>query len=325
MLQAGRLLVTVERPSKDNGQVVRDREGHAFRLARIHCPTCGPSTEKVLGVRGGPSQRHGLGVPTPIVECQSCGLLYPNPFPFPLDSQTLYGDPEKYFAAHDLDRKVERYRSLARELARRTGRPDPRVLDIGAGRGDFLEAARREGITDTLGIEFSGAMIEFARASFGVTLVAETATELLERGVPPFHAIVLNAVLEHVHDPNELVRTTAGLLERGGIVYIDVPREPHLLALVGRTFDRIRGRSDPFSLQPTWPPYHVFGFNPRALRKLLSKHGLAIDSLVVRADPHLESDGTPKDRVKVFVAEHVNRLANRTGLAANMYVWASKR
>jgi SAM-dependent methyltransferase len=304
-------------------QILHDRHGHGFRLAPIACPICGPGPERTLGTRGGAAQRHGLGVPTRVVECTRCGLLYPNPFPYPLEPQALYGDPDKYFAAHDLDAKITRYRGLARELARRVGSSSPRILDVGAGRGDFLEAARREGFVDTLGVEFSEAMITFARETFGVRLVAETTDALLARGEPPFDAIVLNAVLEHVYDPDALIRSTRSLLKPGGVLYVDVPREPHLLAYVGRTVSRLRGGDDPYSLQPTWPPYHVFGFNPRSLGALLAKHGFIVESLEVHADPHIpNSDGSLRDRLKIKLAEQVNRIANVTGLAANMYVWA---
>jgi SAM-dependent methyltransferase len=306
-------------------EVVRDSRGNQFELRPIHCPTCGPGRERVLGKRGGTHQRWGLGVETRIVECESCGLLYPNPFPVPVDGESLYGDPEKYFGdQQDLDRKIEVYRSLAREM--RSRRPGAiRLLDIGSGRGDFLHAAKLEGIVDSVGLEFAPAMIEFAKKRFDIDLQKVPAEELVKTQAGSFDVVVLNAVLEHVHDPSALVRSVAALAKPGALLYVDVPREPNLLTMVGNTWNRLLRRQTVLNLQPTWEPFHVFGFNPRAIRTLLERHGFRITELHVHASPEIRAGQGLKDRAKSFVGTQVNRLANVIGYASNMILWAERR
>lgn len=307
------------------GELRTDREGHTFDLRPIQCPTCGPSTLHTIGMRGGTHQRWGLGVETPIVECEGCGLLFPNPFPYPVEPQKLYGDPDKYFAAHDLDHKVQRYRQLAKELKARCRVPQPRLLDIGAGRGDFLYAARLEGFLDPIGLEFADAMIDFAREHFQVRLEKKSAEELAASEGRAFDAIVLNAVLEHVYDPNAFMEAVARLTKSGGVVYLDLPREPHLLTMVGNAVNRALGKPAVYNLQPTWPPFHVYGFNPRALGRLLDKHGFDLEAIRVHASTKIRASEGLKDRAKALAGQQINRLANLTGLASNMYVWARRR
>lgn len=276
-------------------------------------------------MRGGRHQRWGLGVETPIVECARCGLLFPNPFPYPVEPQKLYGDPDKYFERHDVDQKISHYRILAKEILRRSGLPQPKLLDIGAGRGDFLHAATLEGFKDPVGLEFADAMIEFAQSNFGVKLEKLSAEALAERDGACFDAIVLNAVLEHVYDPDAFIKAVAKLAKPGSVLYLDLPREPHLLTMVGNTVNRVLRRSAVYNLQPTWPPFHVYGFNPKALGVLLEKHGFQIESLKVKASTKIRSSERLADRAKALAGQQINRIANLTGLASNMFVWARRR
>lgn len=305
--------------------IERDAKGNAFELRPIDCPVCGPGPQEVLGRRGGARHRYGEGIETRIVRCSSCTLLFPNPFPFPLSPRELYGDPTKYFEAHDLTQKIDAYRRVVRQLVARAGKPNPSILDVGSGRGDFLHAASLEGLTDLLGLEFSPAMVEFARERFGITLIERSIEEHAEVAGRTWDAVVLNAVLEHVYDPGAMIASVARLVAPGGVLYIDIPQEPHLLGMLGSALNRLRGSDVVYHLSPTWPPFHVFGFSRRALTVLLERHGFTVEHVRVRASARVRSKPELKDRVKALVATQINRIANVTGTASNMYVWARLR
>ena len=113
-------------------------------------------------------------------------------------------------------------------------------------------------------------------------------------------------MIEHVHNPDTFVAAARRLIKPSGVLYIDTPREPHLLTMVGRLMRRT------LNLSPTWEPYHVFGFNPRSLRALLAKHDFRMERVEV-SDSRAAAPG---------VAGLVMRAANRTPWAANMYCWA---
>lgn len=304
--------------------VLQDKKGNGFEMRPWSCPTCGPGPVRRLGLRGGAYQRAGEGVATTIVACDRCGLLFPDPFPVPLDAQRLYGDPTEYFAEHDLDSKIAAYRGLARKLKERTGGERPRLLDIGSGRGDFLHAASMEGINEAVGLEFSDAMIAFARDRFSLELRKQTAEALAEQEPGRFDVVVLNAVLEHVHDPLSMMRAVATLCRPGAVLYLDVPREPHLLAVLGNGLNRLRGNPAVLNLQPTWAPFHVYGFNPQALETLLVKTGFAIEEIDVHANPRVPAGPGARGRLIAFGATQVNRIANALRFSSNMFVWARR-
>jgi len=256
----------------------------------------------VLGMRGGRYQRHGQGIETRIVRCRGCGLVYPNPFPYPEQPEALYEEPVE--AAYE--RKIERGRAQIRQLVAMCHAADPTLLDVGAGYGELVRAARDEGLRAE-GIELSGAFVDEAQRAYDVALLHGT----IEDWDSPADIVVMNGVIEHVHDPDLLVRHASQICNHDGILFIDTPREPNLLTMTGR----LGGRT--LNLSPTWPPYHVFGFNPRSIKALLHKHGFEIERLEV-----IDRRATvPGSRAATLVM----RLANLTPFAANMNVWARVR
>jgi hypothetical protein len=65
----------------------------------------------------------------------------------------------------------------------------------------------------------------------------------------------------------------------------------------------------------------VYGFNKKALTLLLGKHGIQIDGCRIWAKPQIPTRGGAQDRIRSFVGTQVNRVANASGTASNMYVW----
>ncbi|MGZ3420117.1 MAG: methyltransferase domain-containing protein [Polyangiales bacterium] len=306
--------------------VLTDAEGHEFELRAIHCPVCGPGGERELGLRGGKHHRYRRGVETRIVECGRCGLLYANPFPFPRKPHELYGDPDKYFGSHDEGQKVENSQHIfdkARTLLRS---PLSSLLDVGSGRGEVLVAGRRAGVNRVVGLEFAPAMVEYVKKKHGLEVLLLGIEEYAAQSPSPFDLIVLNAVLEHVYDPDKMIQACADMTRPGSILYVDTPNETSLLAQAGNAFNRVRRDPAVFNLSPTWPPFHVFGFNPRSMRILLEKHGFEVLETIVWAAPkvpHRPRD--TRDFARAFVATQVNRLANVIGRASNFVTWARKK
>ena len=303
-----------------------DPNGIEYDLREVICPICDRDDARLLGTRGGRHQRYGLGFESEIYRCRSCGLIYPNPLPIPKDPSSVYGDPEDYFQQHDPQGKQRGAELLVREIIRRTGLDQPAILDIGSGKGEVVWAAQKLGCT-AVGLELSEPMVEYARDHLGVAVSRATVEEFADRqSADSFDAVVANAVLEHVYDPNSFMAAAARLLRPGGVIFLDTPREPSLMTWTATVAERIRGNQTVNYLAPTWEPFHLYGFNPRAIKTLLTKHGFSIEELHVRARPTIPArTGDRVDVIRAFIGRQLVRLGNLTRSAPNMDLWARLR
>jgi SAM-dependent methyltransferase len=182
-------------------------------------------------------------------------------------------DVDHYFRHHDLELKARGARDMVTRAEQLTGQKG-RILDIGAGGGEFLRAACEAGWS-AVGIEPSASFAEQAARYSGVEIKREP---LQQCNFPDasFNVVILAAVLEHMYNPDEIIEEIARILRPGGALFLDVPNEQGLYFRVGNLYQRLRGSDWTVNLAPTFEPFHVFGFNGSALRKLVTKHGFAV-------------------------------------------------
>ncbi len=237
------------------------------------CPTCEVRPTKLMGRRGGRAHRQNLGVECEIWRCRGCGLIFPNPMPVPVKGiEQHYSMPAgEYFVHHDVDKKGDAAFGLLRTAEELTGGKGV-LLDIGAGRGEILRAATQAGWT-AVGIEPSESFADFAAKHSGAEIRRE-AVEQCGFNEESFDTVVLSAVLEHLYNPGETIREVSRILRSGGALFLDVPNEEGLYFRIGNIYQRLRRRDWVVNLAPTFSPFHVFGFSPRSLRALLTKHRL---------------------------------------------------
>lgn len=244
-----------------------------YRWIKQDCPICGNPPDRFIGLRGGSSHREGLGVECEVWRCSACWLYFPNPMPVPIGGlgQHYNADPDEYFKEHDTGGRLEGARLLlarAEELLGHKGK----LLDVGVGRGETLVAAQDLG-WDVEGVEPSATFADYAEKRTGLKIWREP---IEDSSIPDneYDAIILAAVLEHLYNPDEIIGRISRALKPGGILFIDVPNEAGLYFRIGNLYQKLRGRDWCVNLAPTFSPFHVFGFSPYALRKILNKHGL---------------------------------------------------
>lgn len=99
-----------------------------------------------------------------------------------------------------------------------------RVLDIGCGAGAFGAALkmRNESVSVT-GVEIDPEAAEAAGARLDLVLTGDAAAALPRLQDQYFDAIVLNDVLEHVVDPEALLRQLRVHVAEGGCVVASIP------------------------------------------------------------------------------------------------------
>jgi SAM-dependent methyltransferase len=136
--------------------------------------------------------------------------------------------------------------------------PNSRVVDVGCGNGEFLAAVHsRYPGASLLGVDISASAVREAQAN--VLAARFRAVDLVASGCPAdlrgwaTHA-VCSEVLEHVHDPVELLAAAGGMFGIGARVVITVPGGPM------SAFDRHIG--------------HHRHFTPDLLRRVIRDAGL---------------------------------------------------
>jgi SAM-dependent methyltransferase len=205
------------------------------------CPLCGAPGAQDAPVQ--PQPPFGLKV------CGACSIVYVSPRPVLSAMKAYYNT--MYDAA--MNQRSPRQERRARRHLSRLARYKPvpgRLLEVGAGDGYFLNAARVAG-WEVEGLELSQPRVARARKWFGLTLHC---CELAAAPFPPAHfdAVSMLQVLEHLHDPRAALRRAHELLRPGGLLILS---SPNILAY-GRKKRAVS----------SWQiPEHLFFFSPRTL------------------------------------------------------------
>lgn len=161
------------------------------------------------------------------------------------------GEPEPApFLARRFDEIVARFAP-----SRRTGR----LLDVGFGVGDLLDASRRAGWTVT-GVELACAAVERARRR-GIDAFHGTLAEA-RFDAASFDVVIASEIVEHVTHVEPLLVDIARVLRPGGLLWATTPHARGISA-------RVLG----MSWSVVDPPSHVQLFSIRGLRELLRRSG----------------------------------------------------
>jgi SAM-dependent methyltransferase len=116
--------------------------------------------------------------------------------------------------------------SIAECVAPYIKKPNPRILDIGAGFGHILYAlSQKFPLSTRLAIEFSEICTNHLQ-SIGTEVYTEPVEEVLPKLEGQFDLIVLSHVFEHLLELRPILRLIRNSLVSGGILYIEVPNIP---------------------------------------------------------------------------------------------------
>ncbi len=146
------------------------------------------------------------------------------------------------------------------------------ILEVGAGRGDFLAAVRRAG-AQVVANEISGEACDFLERALHIPVVRGELAEARWDFDPP-DAIVMNDLVEHPVEPFALLCRAASLLKGGGRLAIWTPNGG--------------GAGQEAATAERWVGFrvdleHLQYFSPRTIQVLAGRLGLHID--------HLETTG----------------------------------
>lgn len=272
------------------------------------CPVCGGSDPTpVLEAAGVPvfcnvlwqTREEALAAPRgdiSLVFCERCGVIRNAAF----DAELVRYSPGYENSLHS----SATFRQFAEELARRLvdtyALRDKRIVDIGSGRGEFLELLCAG--TGNEGVGFDPSYGGFEERTSGVTIVPEYYSEA--HAGTPADLICCRHVLEHLEDPGQLLALLAG---SSAPVYFEVPNGEYMLREAA-IWDVIYE--------------HVSYFTRPALRQLFARFGFkTLDVGASFGDQYLHIEaarngGTPRESASgadlvPLVAEFARRRAEK--------------
>lgn len=233
----------------------------AHRLQTLDCVLCGSRDFKFLVLE------HGI----PVVRCRSCSLVMANPRPSPQDLDRFYAQyfpPEsaplwqqqmsEIFYEEGL-RKIE---SLKNQGFLELGDP-PAILDIGCGMGFFLDLMRQVG-WETFGVEPSPDAAHHARSTLHLKVYEGYLSDF--QSGHQYDVVSLWYVLEHVPNPQEILRKAHQLLKPGGLLIVRIPNQTAAIDVWLARF----GLKQYYLMNP---PRHLFDYSPKTIAALMEKAG----------------------------------------------------
>lgn len=204
----------------------------------------------------------------PIVECTSCGFIY-SIFTLSEEMQFDYYNNaiDEQLSKEKIFKRKKRSSLIAHWEKLHSLSDDSldhlKVLDFGAGWGDFLAVARSPGV-EVFGLEFDERKINYAR-SLGVQIGDLD----FVKSNAPYDIFMCNQVLEHLDNPKEALQTLRQLIKKGAVGFISVPNFNK-----NRIMKEIQAikKGQPFS-KDIDPLGHLNYFSPESFYKLLEECG----------------------------------------------------
>lgn len=225
-----------------------------------------------------------------IFRCRSCGLARTDPMPDVTSYESEEYHEQEAFGGESHDVWSTPIAGFVASMTK-----PGRVLNVGAHTGNLHPPLERLGY-EVVGLDIDPQAVEAARQQGrDVRLL-----DLLDAGLPEssFDVVIMIHTLEHLADPNAIVRECARVLRPGGHLFINVPNRLGLL---------------PRLMKDHWigwvPPYHVWQFDRSTLRDLVHRSG-SFDTVHLRA---LGSMEPPSTGAKGTIKRIVSGLAHRTG------------
>ncbi len=251
-----------------------------MNIKQTFCPVCGASEYKILFHDH--NRRDNIDCSGIYVQCEECSLVY-------LRERPPWEEIVRFYSSVDDGLTANAGRADAEELRRQAERPVPkwkrvlrkvrfrphswplesvqpgskRLLDLGCGSGAKLFEFAERGY-DIWGIDVGEDAIRLSKELLPQGHFSQG--ELQETNLPDGHFdyIRIDNALEHVPNPEEVIRECRRLLSGGGQLMVYVPH--------GRSLSMRFMKGNSIS---AWIPFHLQLFTRKSLRRLLEEAGFS--------------------------------------------------
>lgn len=269
-----------------------------------HCPVCSSTSGRKIGLRGDRPiiqlpKRKSLSASDLTVgvwDCKDCRHIYVDPCPSEKKLFELYEEQSEVYFEHLHSVNLTSFLNLLNGNTSRCGN----LLDIGCGNGRILEAAN--GWT-SVGVEpgasFAANASKFGKVYSSINEVSST-----------FDAILILAVLEHVVDPFQLLKSAFGLAKPEALLIIEVPNGHHIEAWVLDLLLRISGRPWTVRTAPLQTPFHLSEFSKKSLTLAVQNAGWKV-----------EKTWTSRGNIDYSIPGPINRIFNLIQRLGSPFGW----
>jgi 2-polyprenyl-3-methyl-5-hydroxy-6-metoxy-1,4-benzoquinol methylase len=226
----------------------------------VECPICNRKHQMILLIKDVKGTVNDFDV----LYCKMCKVGITTPFPSSTELSSLYSSgPYRADSGKRFVGVVETAITVSRQLRRRRIEKymgKGRILDIGCGRGVFLDEMRKHG-WKVAGTEYNEDTAESINKRYNVNVVTGNPEDW---GFPPgsFDVVTMNHVLEHMSAPEKAIDECSKVLREGGLIVLAVPNIMSLQSIIGKHLW--------FHLDI---PYHIYHFSEMGLSSLIEKHG----------------------------------------------------
>lgn len=230
-----------------------------------NCRVCGSDLghEPLLQYRNMPKAAQNMpeqqdlanekGVDLDVFQCSGCGLIQLNSDPVPYYREVIraarFSQEMKRF-------RLSQFKTLVQQFHLQ-GKP---FLEVGCGRGEYLELLAESGI-DATGIEYSQKAVDFCKHNSLPAVQGFIDSEDYHLSDGPFHGFAIFSWLEHLPEPNVMLKGIRNNLTEDAVGIIEVPN-----------FDMIR-REKLFS---EFIGDHLFYFTKDTLHFTLTMNGYEV-------------------------------------------------
>ena len=240
----------------------------------LGCDLCDNPESKIIDKKG-----H-------IVQCRKCGLKFVSPRSTQKDISKIYDWSYENCSTWGKIKPEAQLMYERRFNFMQGFIKEGRVLDVGAGRGEFLSKAKNTNRWQCFGTETSRYAVEFAKDKFDMALSVGQ-LENLDYQEKFFDVVCLWHVLEHLPYPSRAIKEAKRILKDNGFLFIAVPNDSWLgrRHFFKNVFKKAINRlplKKKLKLKKMYPEIdeegnkHLFYFTPRTLTKLLEKYDFRI-------------------------------------------------
>ncbi len=219
---------------------------------------------------GGSCQREVVFASYTYWKCVSCFTSQVLPQPSPEDLQSYYD--VYHLSKHGggvydevEDRMKEDFPTKVHMVINYAKTENPRLLDVGCGKGFFVKAALDSHI-QAEGIDLSKSGVEYAVNTLGVKAsTGRVQDQEMEGWKESFDVVTLWATIEHLPDPLSVIQAIHNCLKPGGILLCDTGLGHNAWESV------LPGHSQWYDA-----PQHLFVFSENGLIRLLEQCGFSV-------------------------------------------------